>query len=530
MADEFQQYATAPSPPGDEFSQYAVQQPPADEATDEGHPRTRALARGAIESVAALPVLVTDALTAAGNLGGHAAHMVSRGLGLEAEGEEAAHDPDMSMPHVGDQQLLDKFIKPTKSHGGLELATSLLLPTPGEIGRLGSLAAKELPKLGKIPVLDIIRSHIGGQPLTEEEKILQKGNGLGYKFLPSDLPHAPIGTAAQGVSGSARMADEVSLSNGKRVQEVIQNEFHLPPGSELTEPRFRELEQPAFEKYEQLRGMGEFNHSNPYFIDVANSGHRGSTELEKYYPEAIPEEVGVERSKWARPQSSGSAALDAMKQLRAEGKVLARARDDPGKLMLSAVKLDIAKAMEKELDYVAQEKAKIGKAFHLEGAPAADAMKQFQNARKYLAKLWAIEDATVEGWTSPRALGEMYRKGAQFEGDLKTTAQAVLRHPNAFRAVKGRAHDVLWTVHDGAMMGIGLLSGKENFFGHSEWGYGLAAMAMARPAVRKFLQSRFAQKVMTRPGQRITTRAAADRVPRAAALTAETMDLGDQGP
>jgi hypothetical protein len=281
----------------------------------------------------------------------------------------------------------------------------------------------------------------------------------------------------------------------------------------------------AIDKYKEVTAIPKFTPSPAYAADVRSAG-MGGDQVHIDFPKNTPDAILAERARWSSTEMTGQGALQAMRALREAGRTNILSRDAE-KIALGRTQLDISKALEKEIGVQADKSGK------------PDLIKQFKNARKELARLHALQDSMVGTKFSPRALGKAYDNGTPLDGNLKLIAENANAHRNVFKDVHVKGQQGAYTVHDAwvATLGLGMGGGYEVGVGHTGPGagmLGLAAYTAARPAVRKLLTSKPAQKLMTRPAKaRYAERYLKHQTPRAAALGAESLaqspDLGEGG-
>lgn len=501
MADVALADLPAPPPPVS-----ADQLPAPPDAPESGLETTgRAVARGAIEGAMALPELAMDAPVAAANL-------ASRGL-EKISGRKP--DPDMELPSTAINRTLDRAIAPPKSKAGKigETAVSLLTPGPGDL----AAGLQALPRLAELSPTDLLKLHIDGTPAPESQRVIQDAVNAGFKFPPSELPHAPIGKTIEGLAGKARTDEEASIANNKRTQQLVATEFGLAPETEITDDVIDRLKQPAYGVYQEVADLGPIHPSPGYVADVSKAGERGA-QAETDFPDAVSPSILAERAKYIRPQFTGRGALERIKSLRADSKGNISSRD-PEKMSLGVTQRDIANALEKELGVAASNSGK------------QDLMQRFTRARAQLAKINAVDDARVGGQVSARSLAKQYDRGSPLTGNLKTIAQAASRHKQVFKDMQTKGEQGPYTVHDLWIMALGMGLGGEGAVSHMPHGaapgFAVAAATAARPVARKALLSAPVQRLMTRPkGSRPIERYVKSKGSQAAALGAVNAAAG----
>ena len=496
--------ADLPAPP--EATVDSLPAPPAPSASgkDTAIDVARGVGRGLAERALAVPVFVGDAAVSALNLGAAGINKLTGRPGK-----------DIPLPSKALESTLDKTLgaPTTKAGKAIETASAILSPTARGI----EAGEQALFRAGKLAELEI-----AGGKLPASERIRKALNSAGFKVSPSEVPNAAVSRQVTSLTGKARQEEEVSAYNLEKVQDLVAAEFHLPKGTEITDEVLDRLEKPAFDSYEKVAQLGQIKTSPEYQADIQKAGSWGA-QAETDFPD-LPQKVLALRGAMARPEFTGRGALEKIKQLRTDARTNIKSMNAEDKALAKAQK-DVADALEKEL----------GRKAEASGQPQL--MNEFRNARKFLAKINTVRDATVNGKVSARSLADQFAKDAPLDGNLRIIAESALQNPKSFQDVQKKGRMAAYTVHDLwaiAAGSFGLMKGSKEGAAVA----GLAAASLARPVVRAGMRSRLVQKAITTPASQTLKAKAARYAASHPGMTIEaavqavsgTPDLGDASP
>jgi hypothetical protein len=510
LPDELKAKKPAGEPVPDSDIPFELKHPVAGEALD----IAKGLGKGAVQRVMGVPGMAADALYAASNLGGKG---VNKLVGKKI------FDENLEMPTAALDREMSALVGPTKTKTG-KVAEFL-----AGIGPTAKGVESAERALFSMTSAQAAQRAISGLPMPEAERLARQAVDSGYKIPPSELPNAPVGRAVQSAAGKARAEEEMSAHNWKRTQELARNEFHLPEGTEFTDATFDKLEQPGYDTYEELRAINKgqpFNVTLTYLKAVGRAGEEGGAAAHDF-PGAPDSRVLALRGQYGQGQFTAPGAVAKIKELRNTWRQLSRSLKPEDKSFAQANK-DIADALENEL----------GEAAQRGGNPGL--LSEFQNARQYLARVFAVRDATgIDGQVSARALAGMLPK-TKLTGNLKIIAESAAQHPKAFQDVQKKGRMGPYTVHDAWALMAGAGSAVFGAHAHamSPTGaavVGAAAGSAARPIARAALGTQAAQKFMTRPSSKkivnkfVREHGTVGNI--AGAVNASSSDdLGDNGP
>ncbi len=448
----------------------------------------RGAGKGIVERAVAIPGMAADALYAAGNLVNAGVDKVA---GRSVPGFEQQELPTQTL-----DRLMSKAVGPTKTGLG---KTAQFLAGVGPTAQ--GIETGERALFGMTPT-QIAKLQIAGQPIPAAEKIARASVDAGFKIPPSELPRAPIGRGVQSVAGKARAEEEFSAKNWPRAQDLARAEFHLPEGTEFDEKTLGDLKQPGYDAYEDLKALNggkPFNVTLDYLSDVSKAGEEGG-QAAVDFPGKPDSRILELRGQMSQFQFTAPGAVQKIKELRNVARAIVHSGGpgvpiNPADAAYAKANQDIAEALEVELGRVAKRGGKPG------------LVQEYRNARQYLARVYAVEDATnLAGQVAPRALAGLQAKGVKLTGNLKTIADAATQFPKAFQDVGKKGRMGPWTVFDlwalaagaGSTLGAhvhGLPLGEASGAGV----LGVAGASIARPVARAALATKPLQKMMTRP-------------------------------
>jgi hypothetical protein len=420
-------------------------------------PWASAAVRPVAEGAAALPMMAMDTGVAVRNILGDA--------GRKALGWTAT--PDYEMPSQMFQKALDEWTtKPEGIGKAAEFVNSALaggFTNPTGVG---------------IKALDEVPAQLGRQA------VMREAHQVGYDILPSEAGHAPT-AALEGVSGSARLSKEISAKNVEDTQRLVKTALGLHPDHPPLSPQVLEaIRDEQSKPYEALRMLGEVKTDDEFMNDVAGAGADFS-KIDRAFPKepgAAPAEgSGVDASqieqlkgKYFQPRFTSGEAIDAMKQLRKDAATNLKVYD-PNKNALGMVQRQISDAFEARLERQAEQTGNKG------------LVDQLRKARVRIAQTYAVEDAMnkATGQVSAALLGKLFQNGATLTDELQTVARTAIAFPQSMKDVAPASGNP-FTVVDFLVAAGG--------YAHNP---ALLSAIVARPGIRKALQTKIAQRMAT---------------------------------
>ena len=341
-------------------------------------------------------------------------------------------------------------------------------------------------------------------------KAAQDAHDAGFVIPPADLSQGPATQLASAISGKVKTSQQASFQNQAGVNTLAKNALGMAPDETLDLNSLAALRNDASQAYQKVAGIGTVNTGQSY-IDELDQAAKTLTGQAKSFPGMKEHAAVADIEALKTPQFDASDGLSVIQGMRNKADMAYRAGD---KLAGAAYK-DAANAVEGAIQD------------HLQnmGAPAAQMLKDYQDARQLIAKTYTVQDALnpTTGNVNAIQLAGQLKRGAPLNGDLKTIATSAQAFPKAFQNLKEApgASSVLDTA-----AGLGTAAATHSMLG-------LAPVA-ARPAIRSALLSRFAQNhYVQQAGQ-----SAAPLVPAGAGAiattagtqSAQTWDNGGQSP
>lgn len=433
----------------------APQQP---EAPHPLGPWASAAVRPMAEGVAALPMLAMDTGVAARNILGDA--------GRKALGWTAT--PDYEMPSQMFQESLDQWTtKPEGIGKAAEFVSSAL--AGGFINPTG---------IG-VKALDEVPAQMGRQAVVRE------AHQVGYNLPPSETGHA-VGSMLESMAGKPKLEREVSAKNSEVTNRLVKTALGLHPDHPPLSPDvLTAIRSEASKPYDALAQTGEVKADKEFLDDVAGAGATFS-KVDRAFPNepgiAPKEGSGVDASqieqlkgKYFQPRFTAQEAIDAMRQLRSDASMNLKVYD-PNRNALGMVQRQISDAFE----------ARLGR--HAETTGNKGLVDQLRKARVRIAQTYAVEDAMnkATGNVSALSLARLFQNGAPLTGELQTIARAGLAFPKAMKDVDKLGKEGEFSVVDFLVAAGAYLHNPS-----------LAVAVVARPGIRKALQTKMAQRMAT---------------------------------
>lgn len=294
-------------------------------------------------------------------------------------------------------------------------------------------------------------------------------NAQGYVIPPSDIqPQGPIIEALGGLSGKIKTAQTASAKNQVVTDALARKAVGLSPDEALTRDVLKGIRDQAGQAYDAFKTVGTVQADAAYnaALDGVEQTLKGAT---KSFPGLKSDEVGNLVKTMRQPQFDASDAIDATKVLRG----LSEDAYGAGNKTLAKAYRKVSDALEDALDR------------HLQ-ATAPDAVQQFRDARKLIAKTYTVEKAlnSETGQVSAQVLAAQLKRGKPLSDELLTIAKVGDAFKPAMQALKETPKDL--SPLDFGAAGLGLVGSGGN---------PLAALGLvARPTTRAALLSPMAQR------------------------------------
>ncbi len=300
-------------------------------------------------------------------------------------------------------------------------------------------------------------------------KAAQDANAAGFVIPPADLSQGPVTQLASAVSGKVKTSQQASFQNQAGVNTLAKKALGMAPDETLDMNSLAAIRNDAAQAYQKVAGIGPVQTGQAYIDELDQAVNKLAGQA-KSFPGMKEHAAVADIDALKTPQFDAGDGLSVIQGMRNKADMAYRAGD---KLAGAAYK-DAANAVEGAIQD------------HLQnmGAPAAQMLKDYQDARQLIAKTYTVQDALnpQTGNVNAIQLAAQLKRGAPLNGDLQTIAQSAQAFPKAFQNLKEApgASSVLDTV-----AGLGTAAATHSMLG-------LAPVAI-RPAVRGALLSKWAQ-------------------------------------
>lgn len=312
---------------------------------------------------------------------------------------------------------------------------------------------------------------------TGRTAVVREAKQAGFKMEPEGV----IGNTMASASGKAHLQRDLSRFNSERTQTLTKLALDHPTDHPLSYDALDQIRENYSRPYDVLASTGMVRADEGFMEDVSTAGAQFSK-----VDRAFPNEPGVAtvggpdasqiealKGKYFQPQFTARESIDAMRQLRKDASANLR-NYDPTKNALGLVQRQIADAFESRLER------------HAADAGMPQLVPQFRASRVRIAQSYAVQDAMnrATGEVSALDLSRLYENGAPLTGELQTIARAASAEPRAFQDA--------WKIgKEGQFSTIDFLVAAGAYLHNPS----LGAAIIARPAMRKMLMSRMAQRM-----------------------------------
>lgn len=349
------------------------------------------------------PLMNTGAAANLGNITGS--------LGMMAPAVLAG---GLSVPAAAAFGAVQGALQPSTSTG--ETAMNTALSAAGGAGgqKLGNMLASAVQ--GKVAAN--AAKNLANMQKLESAKA---ASALGYVIPPDDLNANLITKTLSGVSGKIKTAQEASARNQPITNDLARKALGLPEGAALTEDALQAIRNNAGNAYKNLRGIGEIVPDAEYgkALDALASTSKGASSS---FPGLPGNGVADLVAAMKQPKFSASDAIDATIILREMADKSYRAGDKGVGKVQKAIANELESAMERSLSQ--------------SNNPAL--LKEFQNARKDIAKTYSVQKAlnSQTGDVSAVELAKQLKKGKPLSDELEQIAKFGEAFPKASQALK----------------------------------------------------------------------------------------------
>lgn len=302
------------------------------------------------------------------------------------------------------------------------------------------------------------------------------GAAEGYVIPPVDLDSPGLMTQLlSGLSGKIKTSQVASQRNQVVTDGLARKALGMEVADDLTPDALQAIRQEAGKAYEAVRGVGAVQADDQFLkrLDQIGAVSKGAA---RSFPGLG--ENGVDEMLAAVRQSTFDAgdAIDATRLLRESADKAFRSGDTATGRAAKAA----SSALEDQIER------------HLQTAGSPELIKNFQDARKLIAKTYSVQSALngTTGSVSAQKLAKDLAKGKPLSDELALIGQMGSAFPKATQSLKesaGAVSPLDWLFSGGTAMGLGGPAG--------------AAMLLGRPAVRSILLSKPVQAAALREAQ-----------------------------
>lgn len=447
---------------------------------------TMHLASGAIASpVAGLAGLATMAGSglAAGEGSGED---VSDAAGKAANVVEKVQNALTYQPRTQGGQDLTKVVEylPQKLGEGANWAGEKTADATGSpaAGAAINTAIQALPAFVLHRALPAARAAAAPRAATASPAV-QAAGSIGIRLTPEEAQSGFVGRAVQSLSGAAKLERENARRNATDVNAAATNQVGL---TDTSPAAFDAARAPHNAVYDAMSQIGNVPTDTAYQTATANVANRTGQGSFGFRP--TPDIQALRDNYSGVQQFDAADAVQEVRQLRASARQNLNAPHAPDQNALGHAQLQIANAIEDQLDRHIQ----AGSFVMPDGSPLT--VDRLRGARQSLAQLHSVEDALDTTNVSPRELHRQLERGVPLTGNLRTIAEAYGNFPRSLQDVSAIRNSGPFSVLDGT---VGtLLGGAGHLAGlpvAAATGPAVAAM-LARPLARASLASRLYQR------------------------------------
>lgn len=308
----------------------------------------------------------------------------------------------------------------------------------------------------------------------------------GYTIPPSQTNPTLTNRILEGTAGKISTAQRASRANEGVTNELVAKALGTTPDN-LTPEGLAAIRAQAGQAYEALKGVGTFT-PDELFTAQVNALRAPNAALESVAPgmgnSSVDDLVASLTSVEGPRDASGVVTL--LRKLRADASANLKNTMDPVKHGLGKAQKAAAKALEDAIDR------------ELSASGRTDLLDAFRAARERIAKSYTVEKALgATGTVSAPKLGNLLAGGAPLTGELRTVAEVGRAFPKAVQSLGNQSVlpiSPLDYAFGSGMAGMGYLSGNPM----------LAALALARPAIRSGILSAPYQQTMGVPSYAVS--------------------------
>jgi hypothetical protein len=340
----------------------------------------------------------------------------------------------------------------------------------------------------------LLPSRIDTRPpqATPEQVAIKEATDIGLKLPPSAVGNK-VGNVAEGASGRAPLARELSVQNAKAVDAAAGKAVGIE-GKPVTKATIGMEKAKANKAYEAVAKTGTRKTSDAYRQEIAQIDDRtGAGSFADDTPAAV---TNLKQIYGKTQQFDASHAVAKIRQLRADARANFKTRD-PEKAAVGHAQQKIADALDNEL------------ARYVEELGVPELAANYKAARVQLAKLNTVEQAISGANVSAKKIWQQWKRGAPLQGELLAIAKAFDNFPNVLQDAGKVAGNHPFSVVDGLVAAGGAATNPA-----------LVGAVFARPLARKALASNAYQRRFVAPRGRAASPPQKAVAPKPAAAAA----------
>jgi hypothetical protein len=269
-------------------------------------------------------------------------------------------------------------------------------------------------------------------PKSAQQQALEEGQKLGYVVPPSTTNPTVTNQLAEGLAGKLSTAQVASVKNQGITNNLIRKEFNLPADAPLTSDTMDIIRATQGKAYQAVSAIPEIKFGADYEKELDALGatpQKIAAALPKYRSTGAQQVQDlVDSLKPPNGTMDGETAVELSKSLRSEANSYQSAADrmgDPQARMIARAYRGSAEAVENAIEK------------HLTDIGQPDLAKNWDNARRTIAKTYSVENAMDgAGNVDALKLGKQLIKGKPLSGNLEAAANFANAFPKAARNLK----------------------------------------------------------------------------------------------
>ncbi len=380
-------------------------------------------------------------------------------------------------------------------------------------GALSGASGQAASEAGLGPVGQFIVSLFGGAApygkaaITEAGKAAAPGKTVprsaateaanaGYVLPPKEMTDTPsqLSNLLSGWGGKVKLQQAASVKNQAVTNELAAKALGLSGDTVLTDQVFSDIRKQAGQKYEAVKkavpaiSAYDANGTTQAYKDFEKTiqGLGGAnSQAGQHFPGLMKNQAIADlREALVGPNAPKiiptEAAIELVKKLRFDATANLKAPGDPSKHALGLAQRQAAEAIDELVES------------GVSAAGKPDAVKEYREARRLIAKSYDVEGATnpATGDVSAGGLAKLAAKGRPLTDELETIARAAAAHPKSMQSPAqfggGEAHSVA----DFFASGLALAHGNPS----------VAGAVLGRPVARSAVMSKPYQDMAMRRG------------------------------